>query len=42
MDDDLDSMTREQLVEEARRLRAGIRDYRDSTRHQLCWHHPAL
>ena len=42
MDEDLDAMTREQLITEARRLRAGIRAHRDSTRHALCWHHPAL
>ena len=42
MDDDLDRMSREQLVAEAKRLRNGIRHHRDSTRHELCWHHPAL
>ena len=42
MDDDLTVMTREQLIEEAKRLRAGIRVHRDSTEHELCWHHPAL
>jgi hypothetical protein len=42
MDEDLDSMTREQLISEARRLRAGVRTHRDSTGHELCWHHPAL
>ncbi len=42
VDDDLDVMTREQLILEARRLRAGIRAHRDSTGHDLCWHHPAL
>ena len=35
-------MTREQLIDEARRLRAGIRTHRDSTGHALCWHHPQL
>jgi hypothetical protein len=35
-------MSREQLLEEVQRLRAGIRAHRDSTRHELCWHHPAL
>jgi hypothetical protein len=35
-------MSREQLVAEARKLRHGIRRHRDSTRHELCWHHPAL
>ncbi len=41
MDQDLDAMTREELIAEARRLRAGIRAHRDSTRRALCWHHPA-
>ncbi len=42
MDDDLNVLTREQLVEEVKRLRAGIRAHRDSSGHELCWHHPAL
>ena len=35
-------MSREQLTEEIRKLRRGIRDHRDSTGQELCWHHPAL
>lgn len=35
-------MTYEQLMAEAKRRRAGIRKHRDSTGHELCWHHPAL
>ena len=42
MDDDLQTMTREQLMAEAKRLRAGIRKHRDSSGHELCWHHPDL
>jgi hypothetical protein len=42
MDEDLSSMTRDQLVSEVRTLRQGIRRHRDSTLHELCWHHPAL
>ena len=42
MDTDLDSMSREQLVAEIRKLRKGIREHRDSTEHELCWHHPDL
>ena len=42
MDTDLNQMTREQLIAEARRLRAGIRAHRDTTGHELCWHHPDL
>jgi hypothetical protein len=34
-------MTREQLAAEVRALRQGIRAHRDSTGHELCWHHPA-
>jgi hypothetical protein len=42
VDEDLETMTREQLIAESKRLRAGIRVHRDSTGHELCWHHPAL
>lgn len=42
MDDDLDGMDREQLMTEIRKLRAGIREHRDSSGHELCWHHPKL
>jgi hypothetical protein len=42
MDEDLDGLSREQLIAEAKRLRAGIRAHRDSSGHALCWHHPAL
>ncbi|WP_332810825.1 hypothetical protein [Sphingomonas sp.] len=42
MDSDLDDMNRERLIEEVRRLRAGIREHRDATGHDLCWHHPQL
>jgi hypothetical protein len=42
MDDDLDSMSPEQLVAEVKRLRNAIRAHRDSSLHELCWHHPAL
>ena len=42
MDEDLDSMAREQLIGEVKRLRAGIRTHRDGNGHELCWHHPAL
>lgn len=42
MDDDLSHMTHQQLIEEVRKLRQGIRRHRDSTLHELCWHHPAL
>ncbi len=42
MDHDLDAMSREQLIEEVRRLRHAIREHRDSSGHDLCWHHPAM
>ncbi len=42
MDDDLKTLTHEQLIAEVKRLRAGIREHRDSTRHELCWYHPKL
>jgi hypothetical protein len=42
MDTDLDQMTREQLIAEVKKLRSGIRAHRDSSRHELCWHHPSL
>jgi hypothetical protein len=35
-------MSREQLIDEVKRLRAGIREHRDSRGHDLCWHHPSL
>jgi hypothetical protein len=42
MDTDLEGMPREQLIEEVRKLRQGIREHRDASGHELCWHHPAL
>jgi hypothetical protein len=42
MDEDLLRMDRAALVAEVKRLRAGIRAHRDSSGHELCWHHPQL
>lgn len=42
MDNDLKLMTKEELIREVLTLRAGIREHRDSTGHDLCWHHPDL
>lgn len=42
MDEDLQQMSKEELLEEVRKLRAGIREHRDSTGQELCWHHPKL
>jgi hypothetical protein len=36
MDNDLEQMTRDDLIAEVTKLRQGIRE------HELCWHHPAL
>src|SRR5918997_449972 len=42
MDQDLERLTREELIVEIKKLRAGIRAHRDSSKHELCWHHPQL
>ena len=42
MDDDILNWTREELIAEVVRLRTGIRAHRDSSGHDLCWHHPKL
>ena len=42
MDEDLNTLSREQLMAEARKLRNAIRRHRDATGHELCWHHPDL
>lgn len=42
MDEDIEGMSREQLLAEVKKLRAGIREHRDSKLHELCWHHPRL
>ena len=42
MDNDLQDMTRDELAAEVVRLRQGIRGHRDSSGHNLCWHHPQL
>ena len=42
LDADLDALDRAALVAEVKRLRAGVRAHRDSTLHELCWHHPQL
>jgi hypothetical protein len=42
MDEDLLSLDRDALVAEIKRLRAGIREHRDSSGQELCWHHPKL
>jgi hypothetical protein len=42
LDDDLRTMDPEALIAEVKRLRFGIRKHRDSSGHELCWHHPDL
>ncbi|HEX4864444.1 MAG TPA: hypothetical protein VFV02_10240 [Acidimicrobiales bacterium] len=42
LDEDLESVSPSELVKEIIRLRQGIRRHRDSTGHDLCWHHPDL
>ena len=42
MDEDLARLTEGELRAEVQRLRDGIRAHRDSTLHELCWHHPDL
>lgn len=42
MDEDLNEMTREELIKEAGKLREGIRKHRDSSVHELCWWNPEL
>ena len=42
VDEDLDRMDQAGLLAEVRKLRAGIRSHRDSSGHDLCWHHPDL
>lgn len=42
MDEDLEAMTRDDLLIVARALRMAIRKHRDETAHGLCWHHPDM
>ena len=42
MDEDLNALSREQLIAEVIKLRQGIREHRDSSGQDLCWHHPQL
>jgi hypothetical protein len=43
MDEELDKLTRAELIAEIKKLMArGIRKHRDTSSHELCWHHPDL
>ena len=41
-DADLTGLSKEELIAEVVRLRTAIRKHRDSSAHDLCWHHPAM
>ena len=42
IDGDVLPLSRDDLIDEVRRLREGIRRHRDTTGHDLCWFHPQL
>jgi len=42
LDKDLDQMSKSELLATAREMRAQIRIHRDTSMHDLCWHHPDL
>ena len=42
MDEDLNTLSREALIDEVRKLRNAIRTHRDASMHDLCWHHPQM
>jgi len=42
LDDDLNEKSREWLINEVVKLRTAIREHRDYSGHELCWHHPKL
>ena len=42
MDDDLNSMNKDDLVKEVIKLRQAIRKHRDCQGHNLCWYHPEM
>ena len=42
MDDDLEKLTPEALLIEAKKLRQAIRSHRDAELHDLCWYHPEM
>jgi hypothetical protein len=41
-DEDLQSMNEEELRAEVKKLRAGVRQHRDASGHNLCWYVPEL
>ena len=42
IDADLEQLSTEQLLAEVKKLRAAIRNHRDTSAHELCWHHPDM
>jgi hypothetical protein len=42
LDTDIKTMSRDEPLAEIKKLRNAIRVHRNSTGHELCWHHPAL
>ncbi|MES2680590.1 MAG: hypothetical protein V4635_11920 [Bacteroidota bacterium] len=40
--ENLQLLDKDQLIEEIIKLRNGIRQHRDSSGQDLCWHHPQL
>jgi hypothetical protein len=42
MDQDLENLTREELISEIKVLREAIREHRDASLHDLCWYQPKL
>jgi hypothetical protein len=42
MDQDLDQLTRDELIAEIKALRQAIREHRDASLHDLCWYQPEL
>ena len=42
LDEDIQHLNIEQLIQEIIKLRNGIREHRDGTGQELCWHHPKL
>ena len=42
MDEDLEDMSKDDLIAEVVKLRQGIRKHRDTSLHELCWHQPEL
>ena len=42
LDRDLDMLAHAALLDEAKKMRRAIRAHRDSSEHELCWHHPDM